>query len=326
MKFHPFNARWRKVPITIRAAYIVGLFTLLAVILAWLLGPRSKHAHPLNRQLSPNEKAQRIVADYFDLGEPPDDLNAVWCDLLATGQKKDFYATYSYAHTHYLTVFTTRSQTPENLFHRHSKGGYDLHPAHVAINNVTYFLYSTTVGSGGYLDLYVFQYDGVGKLEMIHKEESLFQGHLWVINDRIFLCGGNHRYELALTSDGFTLTPYTERVAYIEGSANHVLAYHIENGDFSISYDGTPIQFSKSDDHYVSKDPIILAVDEQIIEDDNMVGTSPQAIRLLSRAGEFECKPSFFSILVPRGIGPKELSVSYNYETWYHIEVLVKDM
>jgi len=316
-------------PITIRAAYIGGAFTLLAVILAWLLGARSKHTCPVDTQLSSNEKAQRIVADYFDLGESPDvlhDFNAVWCDLLSSGQEKEFYATYNYGYTDYLTVFTTRSEMPENLFHRHSKGGYALHAAHVAINDGRYFLYSTKVGSGGYLDLYVFQYDGVGKLEMIHKEESLFQGRVWVIDDRIFLDGGNHRYELALNSDGFGLIPYNERVAYIEGSANHVLAYHIEDSNFYISYDGIPIQFRKDEDHYVSKEPIVLAVDEQIIEDDNIIGADPQQIRLLSTAGEFECKPGFFSTLVPRGVGPKQLSLSFNYETWYRIKVLVKDM
>ncbi len=318
---------WKKTPITLRAAYITGFFTLFAVLLAWTLNWNSGKTIEQVSLTNNTDMAKGIVQEYFKLNvDSISEFNTVWCDLTSSGKNSEFYATYYHNQfTKYLTVFTTRGNVPENLFHRNSKGGYDLQGAHVLINDVAYFLCATRVGSGGFLDLDVFQYDGVNKLEMIHKEASLFQGHLWVMDNRIFLDGGNHRYELMYISDGFKLTNYDKRVQYLADSASHVLAYHIDGNDFKITYDGKPIQFTMIEDHYVNNEPITLAIDEQIIEDDNVIGVEPQQIRLLSRRGEFEYKQGFFSSLIPTGVGLKELSISFNYETWYRIKVLVEN-
>lgn len=277
--------------------------------------------------LTNTDMAKRIVLEYFQLNDDSiSKFNAVWCDLASNGKSSEFYATYYHNQfTKYLTVFTTRGNVPENLFHRTSKGGYSLRGEHALINDVTYFLCATRVGSGGYLDLYVFQYDGINKLERVHTEASLFQGNLWVINNQIFLAGGNHRYELSYISDGFTLLDYDKRVQYLEDSASHVLAYHIDGIDFKITYDGKPIQFTLMGDYYTNNEPITLAMGEQIIEDDNIIGVEPQQIRLLSKRGEFEYRPGFFFSLIPTSVGLKELNISFNYETWYHIKVLVEN-
>jgi len=310
----------------------VGLILGIIVSLIVIVGTCNKYIRkdePAMEQVSftyNTDMAKEIVKEHFQLNDDSiSEFNAVWCDLISNGKSREFYATYYHNQfTKYLTVFTTRGNVSENLFHQNSKGGYDLQGAHVLINDITYFLCATRVGSGGFLNLYVFQYDGINKLERIHTEASLFQGHLWVMNNRIFLDGGNHRYELTYTSDGFNLIDYDKRVQYLEHSASHVLAYHIDGNDFKITYDGEPIQFTMIEDRYVNNEPITLSIDEQIIEDDNIIGVEPQGIRLLLRRGEFDYKQGFFCSLIPTGVGLKELSISFNYETWYHIKVLVE--
>ena len=105
----------------------------------------------------------------------------------------------------------------------------------------------------------------------------------------------------------------------------HVLAYHIDENDLRITYDNKPIQFALCGKEYVNEDPIVLASDEQIIVDDNLVGQEIQIIRLLTNHSDFDFKPGFFYSLAPTGEGIKELGINYNYGRWYKIKVLVKD-
>lgn len=316
---------WTKAPITIRAAYIAGTFALAAVLIAWGLGLLTRRLQTPARPASPQDRALSIVRIHFRYTtDGVRNFRATWCDLAGRGEKKEFYATYTRNYTDYLTVFTTVQKDAENLYHRHSKGGYDLHGAHATVDGVPYLLCATKVGSGSFLDLYVFRYDGVGKLTLVYQKDSLFQGQLWVVDNTAYVEGGSKRYTLKRTGDAFVLVPYTDRVKYVEGSATHVLAYDIVGGELRISWDDKPIPFKKVEDYFVSETPVRLSLDEQIVEDDNIVGANPQQIRLLCRRGEFDYRPGFFGTYVPRKPGQKEFSVSYNYGVWYHIKVLVE--
>lgn len=263
---------WRKLPITIRAACVGGVFVLLGAVVTGLLSVLGQSSMPISvrvsapstvpqTEVSSVERARTIIEQYFDVpsGEILDP-NIVWCNLLGAGSNQEFYAKYRRLFTDYVVVFTTRNNEPENLYFATSKGAVDLGVTHVTIDEKTYFVLSQKTGSGGYLDVSVFDYDGIGKLRLVHKEEGMFYGHLYVIDGRVYIAGNSQRHELKLSAGEFELVQYTERLTNEIGSGCHALSYHIVAGRLVIKYDGDVIQFRK---RVGVKDPQHSAVSPQ---------------------------------------------------------------
>lgn len=73
-----------------------------------------------------------------------------------------------------------------------------------------------------------------------------------------------------------------------------------------------------------SLQPIRIGINEQIVEDDNLVNVAPQEIRLLTTKDVFTSCPGFFWSLKPLKKGKTDINVSYNYDSWYIIEVVVE--
>ncbi|MCX6786892.1 MAG: hypothetical protein NTU85_03725, partial [Candidatus Kaiserbacteria bacterium] len=98
----------------------------------------------------------------------------------------DFYAIYNNGRTTILDVFTTRPGQPENLYHE-VYGGYEMNAFHATISNKTFFISTNRGGSGGHLSVLVYDYDGIGKMRLVHEIKDVFQGWLSVAENRIFL-------------------------------------------------------------------------------------------------------------------------------------------
>jgi len=270
MKLKP----WKKIPITIRAAYVGGLFVLLAAVVSWLPSVIDRYDRPTvvsvlptggQVAVSPVERARSIIEQYFDIpDEEIVDPNVVWFDLLGTGSSQEFYGKYRRGFTEYIVVFSVRKDESENLYFATSKGGCLLRGSHVAVDGKTYFLCTSNAGSGGYLDISVFDYDGIGKLHLIHKEEGIFQGHMYVVDNRIYVAGNNKRYELKLSSGEFRLVQYAERLTAEVGSGCHVLSYHIKSDKLVIKYDGNVIEFRKRVDSDIPQGLTVSASDVPI--------------------------------------------------------------
>lgn len=311
--------------VTIRAAVITGLFTIVAVIITFLLSITPQILNSLKKSTSPDEQAKQIVFSYFN--NKKIEINKLeFCDLFGDGQKKEFYVVFSNAYTDNVAVFTLRNNTYENIFYRKNKGGESLDGYHITNNKKTIFIFTSNIGSGNFLDVNIYEYDGIGKLRLVHNEREIFGGQVYIANNRIYITGNNHRYELKRIDKDFKLIRYKERITHENGSGTHVLSYASKNKKLLIMFDGKPIEFnaSKENDYQESKSQITINDDEQIIIDDNIFDQPPQRIRLLTEGEVFSYSHGFFYTLKPKSKGKAYLHISHNYDIWYDIDVIVK--
>ncbi len=312
----------KRIPVTIRAAYIGGVFTLVAVILAFILNLQIRPKNP--RSL--NEYAKGIIQSYFGYKNIKiDNEDIVWFDFASKGTKKEFYVTYFNGQKHVVDVFTTRQGFPESLFHRLGEPAYEqLGATHVTFNNKTYFICTLNEGMGLYLNLSIFEYDGVGKPRLVQKlpkEYGLYKGKMFVVDNKVYINGDNKILELKYNNGNFFLEPYKNKLSHEPGSGSHVLSYNLINGGLQIIYDGEPIQFAELHGNYFSTNPIRLNYDEQIFVDDNLINAPSQGIRLLVDEG-LSYYPGLFATIRPTKRGKTELAVSH--DSWYNIEVVIK--
>ena len=314
---------WKKIPITIRAAYIGGAFVIMSVVLAWLLPPLGNRLGSPKPSPTPEDRARRLIEEYYRTpGIHLDAKDVAWCDLTNTGRDGEFHAKYELGFTDYAVVFTTRNGTPECLLNENSKGACALGLAHVTIVGKTYLLLTSTSGSGHFMTISIYDYDGIGKLRRVHTEEDISGGHIYVVNNRIWVSGRGQRYELRLGPDGFSLVKYTDRLPFRISSGSHVLSAHLAGSQFTLRFDGDPIEFAQSGDAHRTKADIILPMDEEIVFDDNMGDNGGGDIRLLIGTNDWDYHDGFFDSYTPTSPGRKELSISYDGE-WYHLGVCV---
>ena len=311
--------------VTIKAAVIAGLFTIVAVIVGFLLSITPQILNSLKKPTSPDEQAKQIVFSYFN--NKKIEINKLeFCDFFGDGQKKEFYVVFSIAYIDNIAVFTLRNSTYENIFHRKSEGGESLYGYHVTNNKKTFFIFTSNSGTGNFLVVNIYEYDGIGKLRLVHNERDIFGGQVYIANNRIYISGNNHRYELKRIGKDFKLIRYKERITHENGSGTHILSYALKNKKLLIMLDGEPIEFNanKENDNQESKNPITINDDEQIIVDDNIFDKPPQQIRLLTEGKVFSYNPGFFYTLKPKSKGKAYLHISHNYNIWYDIDVIVK--
>lgn len=315
----------KKMSITIKSALITGIFAILAVIVAYIL-PKIDKIKTTNAPLELNdtEKAKSMIMKYFGY-DNVNFHNIVWFDFASKGSNLEFYAVYDNGLVDIVDVFTIRQSFPENLYHSLGQGA-NLGAYHVTINNRAYFIATSTAGSGSYMIISIYEYDGVGKPNIVHKESDLFQGEIFVIDNSIYLVGNNQRYELKYYKGKFKKVKYRQRLVYDLGSGSHILKYDIKNGKFQIMYDDSQIKFTKiSKGQYSSERPISIGFNEQILVDDNLTDSLPSQVRLLTTGEQLSFYPGFFMTLKPNIKGKSSIAISYNYEIWYNIEIAVTD-
>lgn len=269
-------------------------------------------------------EVRQIIQQYFGTEvvhvDPP---GAVWGDLRSIGVEREFYVLYSTIDHHILDVFTTQPSGPENLFHRIAEGE-ELLANFTSFDGRTYFVCAAQSGSGSYMVIDIYAYDGIGKLSRVFQVSDLFQGHFWISDGRLFIAGGNKRYELRREDGSFILDAYDKKLEPPQSAGTHILSFSPKAGRLSVMFDGKPLSFLKDGESFRSASPIHLHFDEQIIEDDNLVDLPPQSIRLLVERGKFHCHRHFFYTLKPAVRGSSRIQISHNYGDWYIVDVSVE--
>ena len=227
----------KKMSITIKAAIIgsiiAGIFVVLGVLLTYKLQTPTANSSP---ETNDREKAKRIILNYFGYDRDKIEIEKIiWFDFVSKGSNLEFYAVYRNDWRDFVDVFTLRQGFPENLYHRLGNGeGLDAN--HVTINNKTYFIATSNAGSGSYLTVTLYEYDGIGKPKIAYEDDALFQGKLFVFNNHVYLGGNNQRYELQYGKNSFKRVKYRQRLLYEYGSGSHILAYNIKKGEFQMPH------------------------------------------------------------------------------------------
>jgi hypothetical protein len=328
---------WNKLknlPLYLRTIIIILILIItLAIILRKPLWNIVTSNIANNASIVSSDLARNIIQQYFHYKQVDIDISCfAWLDLSSSGKKTEFYAKYNNGERDAVDVFTLRQGAPENIFHYLSQAE-DLKPAHFSVNDKTYFVFATKAGSGSFLSINIYSYDGISKLRLIDDvNEFLFQGDLWVIDNRVFISGANRKYELKMINSEFKLQPYLERLHFNTGSGSHILAYHIVKDKLEITYDDQRIEFAKLKDpnnniiingRWMATNPIEIGIDEQIIIDDNITDCEGRAIRLLADGDVIDFKDGFYSTMVPNRKGKLGLMINDSYGDWYEIDMII---
>jgi hypothetical protein len=322
--------RFKKAPITIRAAVITSVVAVFCVVLAFALNlcgtalsPSGVGAPGLSSEALRNRGIAAIRAYFGYKNWPQDDVQVVWFDFASSGNLCEFYAKYNYDGNGVVDVFTTRQGDVENLLHRMSLSE-ELEAGHIQIDGKTFFLCSGKTGSGGYLTLQIYDYDGIGKPRIRYESEDFFYGDWWTRDNRVFLTSSSRKFELRYKDGSFHLVRYTGRLSQT-AYGTHVLSFDVKDRFLTMSFDGEPLIFVKdSEGRLVNAKPLWIRPDAQILIDDNFAEEDRQ-VRVMVGA-EFRWHRGFFDSLTPTKCGAAEITVSDSYETWYGVRCQISKL
>jgi hypothetical protein len=325
--------RWRlfrKMPVTIRAAVLGGFLAIaaavIAVFLAFLLDLYKQAPTPTSR-LSMEQVKQVIENHWGYSGIEIGQQDVAWLDLARKGQETEFYAYYvndaESGGVPVVDVFTVQHGAPENLFHRIGYGFSEgLRASHIELCGKTFFLCTTRAGNAGYLSVWIYQYDGIGKLALVYEDdEGLFQGWLFLTPAGIFLRGNNQRFLLSYDGTKFVRTLYRKPLSTPKGPGTHILRLKAQGEKLLIYYDDTLLSFFRSEaNRYILASTLKIEKDEQILFDDDF--DMPHQTRILADR-QFEWTTGFYSGVKPSREGEMGVSISHDYEDWYEINFSV---
>jgi len=203
----------------------------------------------INKEISkkkteaPEERAKDIVTSYFNLNNI-DIHKVIWNNFSSSGAE-GFYIYYNNLERGFIDVFTVHLDKIENIFHEFVYPDEVVKEiAHINIEDKSYFIYATQAGSGGYLSIYIYKYDGIGKLILVYKEEGLFSGDLSIKNNTVYFHDSTKKYYLKYNNGNFERKIYTQRLSYEFGSSSHVLSLYFNNDDtLRVNYDKREVFF-----------------------------------------------------------------------------------
>ena len=274
-----------------------------------------------------NNDATGIVADY--LGVNRSNLKVVttnWFDLTGKGVKNEFWIEYETSNrTRAIALFSIANGSPQRLFYQQDfyTDGYV-----VRYDDRQYLVVTSTDGGmAGYLDISVYDWDGIGPLRQVFNtadpDESLFKGKVYIIDGHLYADGNNQRFYLARQNGVFSLNRYIRRPKYPEmGQANHILSFNLYSNQLQMTFDNIPISFEPvAADKLKVKSPVQISKNDSIVIDDNL--TESREVRVLIDGNKAVWRPGFFSSVVPHD--NCEISVSDNYALWYEVKVQVVD-
>ena len=278
-------------------------------------------------RLSTQEVGQVIQKHWGYSGIQLGRQNVTWLDLAGKGQNTEFYAYYvtetPRGDVPVVDVFTVQRGTPENLFHRIGLGFSEgLRASHIELSGKTFFLCTTRSGSGGYLAVWIYEYDGIGKLALIYEDDQgLFQGSLLLTPGGILLRGNNQRFVLSYDGAKFVRTLYCRPLSPPKGPGTHILLIKAQGDKLLMYYDERLLSFTQAGaNRYVSASTLKIQKDEQVLFDENF--DTPHMTRILAD-GQFEWTSGFYSGVKPSREGEMGLSISHDYQDWYDINFTV---
>jgi len=273
------------------------------------------------------EQATKIVLDYFDFDSITIlDPGVVRAALFDPNKLTEFYLCYRLNDIEsFLDVFTIKHGSPENIFHK-SFRAVDILPGHFMFENRPYFVYGLAQGSGGFLDINIYEYDGLSKLKVVYDKLDAFFGGSFTANENgLFVSGGNSKYVLVKSNGKFHFKKTKHKLTYEIGSATHILSYDVINDSLNIFIDGEKINFyQENSDSFTSVKEFNFKYFEQIIEDNNLPsGAEGHSIRILVSSDEFKFHRAFYLTLVPLVKGSVIIHISYEYNLNYYLRIKI---
>jgi hypothetical protein len=252
--------------------------------------------------------------------------SARWTDLVGDGKCSEFLCDFEADEIRHTELYSMRSGNPHRLF---SAVGYSQEAAVVCLGNMPHFLIWRTEGSGGYLTLNAFRWDGIGPLQRLPtpiddgSSDAMFSGSLYFASDRVFLDGPSMKEEVISDGTKLTLVPYTVRPNPGDYGDNcHILRFDIRDDALEFKFDGAIIELERTgQDQYASKHTIEISMGESVLLDDNL--GEPRAIRVLASGTDIEWRSGIFSVALFKKTGSTELIVNDSYGPWYELKFSV---
>jgi hypothetical protein len=357
--------KWSKIPITIRAAIIGGLITLIGTIFTILnrsqitivypettlkvQNPDTTIVYPYDFVVDPfntDYKPKRITLDakgqyiakqikkYYQFDSLfIFDFKPI--DLDNNGLKDEYFISYipNSDQMAYYDVFRVREREIINIYHDYYYPKFRDYNF-IKFDGKQYLIKSWNgMGSGAYLDLEIFTYNSMIKLSKIYSlPDSInnFQGHLFVINEKIYLNLADKRYLLIKDNQGFRLQDYNERIRLVDlQNTEHLLRFDENRNTLLASFDHKPIKFEEklnkhNEKEYFSIDTVAINKNDVCWIDDN--SPTPLGLRIFSES-QFEYKPGFFGNFIVKGSGEFVLTICYHgYEAWYHLNFRIDSL
>lgn len=282
--------------------------------------------HEPSPQAILQERARHVVAEYLSLSvEQVVIEDFQWMDLMGKGEPLDLYAQYTIGSDYYTGVYSVRARTPQLLY----QGTIGQDTRVVEIEGRPHLVVWSNSGSGGWLDLAIYSWDGAGPLHKRYSlgsedgDPSIVSGQPWFVDGRIYIDGGGSKYIVAQAGNGFELRPYTADVRYPDyGESCHVLRIRRTGSKLALTFDEERLVTEDAGpEQYVVTPALRLGSKESILIDDNM--SEPSALRLLVTAGDFEWKAGLYSLLSPRTIGETRISINDAYGDWYSVPIII---
>lgn len=269
-------------------------------------------------------REQVVLSQLLGKDSSPAIGSARWIDLLGDGQNAELCVEYILSEEDFVDVVTTRHASVARVYHsrRYTSEDGDVTLLYARYAGTPYLLRGSKLGSGGFLSLRMYRWDGIGPLrEVWSAQENLFQGWAYEMRDHIFVTGDSRIYELVSAGNSFKLVPYRRRPVFGDfGNAAHILRVDCDGNHLKAWYDSEAITFTGSDDQFVSETVIDLYAGEEMVIDDNQ--PKPCGLRVLTDAGDLLAfGGGLYRMLSPTGDGECELRFSVNYTNWYGIRI-----
>lgn len=277
----------------------------------------------ITQEESQLRKAISVISNYTKL--PKNSIrmeDCKWLNLAGSGNQTEFYVSYSFKNSRYISVYSIRINEIQRLYYERESGDevgitsaiYDGRPFIVVWNRG---------GSGGWLGFSIFGWDGVGPLQKEFTTPSeeydagFFKGELWIINDKVYITGSNQKYELIRENRKFRLQPYSTHPKYGDyGMGCHIFRIREVDNKLAFSFDGKDIPIEKiNEDKYISKQKIEVLLGESILIDDYIEGG--RAVRIFAYQNEIEWRRGLFPTIVPIKSGDINFEFNDSYGPWY---------
>lgn len=248
-----------------RATLIAAFIGVLGVILGAFLSPYSTEIREFIDRNVQEFKAKSIVKAYVGKSNL-DFKKIVWFDFSSSGANKEFSVSYNMGNSKVLDVFSIRGEKPENIFHQVSNDlGEEINLDYIKNDGKYYLVSWSTGGSGHYLSMQIYSYDGGGQATRTYSLLPDFPGGGLFIKDHkdVFLKGGAKRYKLEHLDGKFQLVRYNENQEPPSGS--HVLKVRKKEDEIIVYFDNKRLELVPNSKIFST---ITIRVGDKIIIDD----------------------------------------------------------
>jgi hypothetical protein len=311
--------------VTIKAAYIGGMFAIISVLIGvllsfWLMDIKK----PQKLERSKKELftvAQQIIRNYYGY-KKTNIIDARNINLFLNSNDKELCITYSVDDKKYLDVFSPKMNNLEILLHqKFLHDDYNLQSDYVVQDNKAFLIVSWASGNGCFLSVQIYNYDGISKLRLLYEKIAYFGGSsLKVTNNRIIISGNSGIFELLWDSEKFNLIPYKQNLSISTYQGSHVLKFWDKSDFFYVEYDNKIITFNNKNK---ALKPIIIKTDEIIYIDNSQV--SKHFVNVLVMGDKLSFKQGSFFIIKPIKVGKSKIILQDNYKTSYEIGVRINN-